>query len=120
MTLLEQLPASPRVCEVLRRLGARSDTAGFFYAACAVELALSQPQRMVFVTKWLYPDVARQYAATPAAVERGIRLLIAMVWEAPGELMPEIFAEQAQRPSPRQFIAALAAYLSPSGAEERG
>ena len=49
------------VQELLRRLGLTERYVGFFYTACAVELCMDQPERLMFVTKWIYPDVAKRY-----------------------------------------------------------
>ena len=82
MTLLEQLPASASVYGAIRKLGGNERTVGYYYAAYGIQLALEQPQRMVLVTKWLQPDIAKKYETTSAAVERGIRLLIHHMWKA--------------------------------------
>ena len=82
MTLLEQLPASASVYGAIRKLGGSERTVGYYYAAYGIQLALEQPQRMMLITKWLQPDIARKYKTTSAAVERGIRLLIHHMWKA--------------------------------------
>ena len=98
MTLLEQLPASASVYGALRKLGGSERTVGYYYAAYGIQLALEQPQRMVLITKWLQPDIAKKYETTSAAVERGIRLLIHHMWEAQTPAWQELFPD-GKRPT---------------------
>ena len=60
MILMEESSALLRIYNVLRSLGAREETVGFHYTAYGIHLAIEQPQRLAFVTKWLYPDIARR------------------------------------------------------------
>ena len=48
------------IYELLYRLGVTANYTGFFHTACAVSLCMEQPERLVLVTKWLYPAVAEQ------------------------------------------------------------
>ena len=58
---------------LLYRLGLTANSVMFFHTAYAVWLCVQQPDRLTLVTKWLYPEVARYYGTTAAAVERSIR-----------------------------------------------
>lgn len=93
MTLLEQLPASASVYGAIRKLGGSERTVGYYYAAYGIQLALEQPQRMMLITKWLQPDIAKKYDTTPAAVERGIRLLISHMEKAQTPAWQELFPD---------------------------
>ena len=53
----------------------------FFQTAFAVHLCIEQPERMLLVTKRVYPDVAKQYKTNWKAVERNIRTVSWIVWE---------------------------------------
>lgn len=99
---------------LLYRLGVTADHTDFFYTAYAICLAVSQPQRLLFASKWLYPAVAKQYNTSRKAVARGIHSVILAAWENNPILLSE-FAHQPldQRPSPSQFIAILAAQFIP-------
>ena len=66
---------------MLCRLGATANYRGFSYTAYAVLLCVQQQDRLLLVTKWLYPDVAKRYGTNWKAVERNIRTVITVVWE---------------------------------------
>ena len=40
-----------------------------------------QRDRLLLVTKWLYPDVAKKYGTNWKAVERNIRTVSAIAWK---------------------------------------
>lgn len=61
------------IYDLLYRLGVTANYTGFFHTACAVSLCAKQPDRLLLVTKRLYPEVARQYRTNWKAVERNIR-----------------------------------------------
>ena len=43
---------------LLYRLGATANYTGFSYLVRALQLCAEEPERLLLVTKWLYPDVA--------------------------------------------------------------
>lgn len=115
MTLCE-LPQATEVYDLLYRLGATANHTGFFHTACAVRLALEQPQRLLLVTKWLYPDVAKQYRTNWQAVERNIRITIQQIWQNNPEALSAMAGRPIrERPRPAEFISILTAALSPAG-----
>ncbi len=116
MALLEQPPIPVRICNVLCQLGAKPETTGFYFSAVALELVCDQPQRATLVTKWLYPDVARVYKTSVAAVERGIRMTAETVGEAQTELAQELFPGGIY-PTASHFISRVAMYLNNEDAE---
>ena len=100
--------------ELLYNLGITEKYAGFFYTAAAVHLAACRPERLALITKWLYPDVAKQFRTDWRNVERGIRAAVEIAWK----LRPDKLAEIARRgldrrPTNSQFIAILAGYVHP-------
>ena len=65
----------------------KDDGADFVIFDCppgftAASLAALQPQRLLLVTKWLYPQVAREFGTTWYAVERNIRTAVTIAWTA--------------------------------------
>ena len=98
--------------DLLYRLGITANYTGFFYVTYAVYLIQLQPERLLLVTKWLYPEVAKHYRTNWKAVERNIRTAVNVAWE----LHPEILEDMAggplsKRPSNTRFLAILAACL---------
>lgn len=69
------------VYELLHRLGVTANYTGFFYIAYAVQLCAEHPDRLMLVTKWVYPDVAKRYRTNWKAVERNIRTAGNIIWE---------------------------------------
>ena len=55
------------IYDVLYRLGITANYRGFFHTVFAVYLAAEQPERLMLVTKWLYPEVGRRYQSATSA-----------------------------------------------------
>ncbi len=107
---------SGEMYSLLLRLGVTPNYRGCLLTARAASLAALQPQRLLLVTKWLYPEVAREFGTTWCAVERNIRTAVTIAWAAnPGLLEDLAGCPLSRRPSPAQFVGMLANYLN-SGA----
>lgn len=107
-----------RVYDLLYRLGVNASYAGFFHTAYAVHLAMDDPRRMLLVTKWLYPEVAKCYGTNWRAVERNIRTTVRTAWRTDPELLREItHGRLFSRPTPTQFISIRAAHLAAEARE---
>ena len=103
------------VYNLLYRLGVTANYTGFFHTACAVALCVEQPDKLLLVTKWLYPEVAKRYGTNWKAVERNIRTVSDIIWQESRPLLEQL----ARRPlvvKPRnaQLLAILAASLNRS------
>ena len=96
------------IYELLFRLGVTANYTGFFYTAYAVELCVEQPDRLLLVTKWLYPEVAKQYTTNWKAVERNIRTAANIIWQRNPALL-ENFARGPllRKPPNAQMLAIL-------------
>ena len=69
------------IYNLLHRLGVTANYTGFFHTAYAISLCAKQPDRLLMVTKWLYPEVAKQYGTNWKAVERNIRTISHVAWK---------------------------------------
>ena len=99
--------------DLLFQLGVNACYSGFFHAAHAIRLAREDPCRMILVTKWLYPEVAKAYGTNWRAIERNIRLTIRAVWRANPDLLCDMAMHRLySRPTPTEFISICAAHLS--------
>ena len=99
------------IYDLLYQLGLTASTTGFFHTAYAVYLARQQPERLLLVSKWLYPAVARHYATTWMRVERSIRTAADVAWSANVRLLEKLARRSLhQRPRESTFIAILALY----------
>ena len=98
--------------DLLWQLGVSENYMGFRYAAYAAALCAANQDRLLLVTKWLYPDVASYFGTNWACVERDLRTVIAVAWERnPVLLAAFTHCPENYKPSCSQFIAALAYYL---------
>lgn len=96
------------VYDLLYHLGVTANYTGFFQTASAVQLCMEQPERLLLVTKWVYPDVARQYKTNWKAVERNIRTVNRLVWEQNRPYLEELAGrELLYKPSNAQLLAIL-------------
>lgn len=103
---------STKISILLYHLGITPDYTGFFQTAWAVQLSINQPERRLFVTKWLYPEVAKRCCTTATAVDRNIRTVIKLAWERNPDLISALAGYPIQdRPRPAQFIGILSAAL---------
>ena len=100
------------VYDLLYSLGLTPDNTLFFHTAYAVWLCVERQERLLLVTKWLYPAVAEHYKTTWNAVERNLRRAVTEVWENRRSRMEEIAgAAIEKKPRAVQFLGMLTAYL---------
>ena len=97
------------IYDLLYSLGVTANYTGFFYTAYAVLLCVEQPDRLLLVTKWLYPKVAKQYRTNWKAVERNIRTVNCIIWRESRPLLEELAHRHLeQKPRNAQMLAILA------------
>lgn len=66
---------------VVRSLGMFGSSIGTLQLICAIELVHLDPQLLLYITKGLYPEVAKRFDhATGESVERNIRTVRDQVW----------------------------------------
>lgn len=103
------------IYDLLYRLGVTANYTGFFHTAYAVALCVEQPDRLLVVTKWLYPEVAKQYQTSWKAVERNIRTVGGIIWCENRPLLEQLARRPLiQKPRNAQLLAILAASLDGS------
>lgn len=103
------------IYDLLYQLGVTANYTGFFHTAYAIALCAQQPDRLLLVTKWLYPEVAKEYGTNWKAVERNIRTAGNIIWRENRPLLEELAHRPLeQKPRNAQLLAVLAASLAPS------
>lgn len=101
------------IYNVLYRLGITAKYTGFFHASYAVQLARQRPERLLMVTKWLYPEVAQHFGTTWFCVERNIRTVAELAWKNHRDVLEEMAQTAlAKKPTPTQFLSILVGYIS--------
>ncbi|MCI9263750.1 MAG: sporulation protein [Oscillospiraceae bacterium] len=99
---------SAKIFNLLNQLGITANYTGFFYSASAVEQCLVHREKLLMVTKVLYPNVAKQYKTTWTAVERNIRTVINIAWKHDPHLLENLARRPLSKPpSPSEFLAIL-------------
>lgn len=110
-------PIPAEIYDLLYQLGITANYFGFYYASYAVYLAMQQPERLLLVTKFLYPDVAKKYKTNWKCVERNIRTVINISWKTNRTLLIELaHGTLLDKPTASQFIAILAFHFLTSPA----
>lgn len=100
------------IYQILRQLGLSANYLGFYQMAWAVRQTREEPERLLLVTKTIYPSVARQFQTSWAAVERNLRTAVRIIWEARTPLLEELMGiGNWERPCTARFLALLVAYL---------
>lgn len=85
------------IYDLLYRLGATANYTGFFHTAYAISLCVERPDRLLLVTKWLYPEVAKRYGTNWKAVERNIRTVSCIIWRE-GRPVAQYFGSRQSPP----------------------
>lgn len=99
-----------QITEILHTLGIPAHIKGFAYLRCAIGMTLSDPDMINYVTKSLYPSVAKTYGTTTSRVERAIRHAIEVAWDRGDvEVLNRYFgytiSRQRGKPTNSEFIA---------------
>lgn len=110
--MISQTPIRHEICTLLYSLGIDCRYIGFYYLVYALELTVREPERLCLVTKWLYPDVAKQFGADWRAVERAMRLAVTVSWRHRSEELKRITNFVIiERPCVSCFLSILTDYL---------
>lgn len=97
---------------LLMELGITSRYTGYCYVVDAVSICMSSPDSISWVTKEVYPVLARRYRVSTACVEQNIRFIVEMIWEKRRSQMELIAGtELEKRPTNKQFLTLMASYL---------
>ena len=99
-----------QITEILHNLGIPAHIKGFAYLRSAIGMTVNDPDMINYVTKSLYPSVAKAYATTTSRVERAIRHAIEVAWDRGDlETLNRYFgytiSRQRGKPTNSEFIA---------------
>lgn len=99
--------------EVIRSMGASGRNIGLPYAVQSTLLILSEPDRIHYIVKGIYMEVADQFDAKASSIERGIRHMISTIWRNPDHTkIDRVFGYHLfRRPTNGQFLEAVAHYI---------
>lgn len=109
------------IYDLLYRLGVTANYRGFFHTAYAVLLCMEQPERLSLVTKWLYPEIAKQNGTSWKAVERNIRTVGDIIWRENRSLLEEVAHRRLEKkPRNAQLLAILLSAVDANALAGRG
>lgn len=101
------------VTEFMHELGLPAHIKGYQYIRTAIMMVVDNMEMLNYITKQLYPDIAKKYGSTASRVERAIRHSIEVAWtRGRPETMNEIFGYTIDtgkgKPTNSEFIAMVA------------
>ena len=102
--------------EFLVNIGVPAHVKGYRYLIDAIKMVLEDGKRMNYITKYLYPEIAKRYKTKVMRVEKNIRHAIEISWER-GDvaLQKKIFGytidDEKSRPMNSEFIAMVSEYI---------
>ena len=101
------------VTEFIHELGVPAHIKGYQYIRTAIMMVVDNMELLNYITKQLYPAIAKKYGTTSSRVERAIRHSIEVAWtRGKPETMDEIFGYTIDngkgKPTNSEFIAMVA------------
>lgn len=101
------------VTNIIHELGIPAHIKGYQYIREGIIMAIQDVNMMNYITKLLYPTIAKKYKTTSSSVERAIRHAIEVAWSRGRiEILEEMFGYSVQgdrgKPTNSEFIALIA------------
>lgn len=101
------------VTEVIHELGVPAHIKGYQYVRTAIMMVVENMELLNYITKQLYPVIAKKYSTTSSRVERAIRHSIEVAWSrGRPETMNRVFGYTIDtgkgKPTNSEFIAMVA------------
>ena len=105
-----------RVTNILHEIGVPAHIRGYHYMREAIMMAVSDLDVLNYITKELYPSIAKKCNTTPSRVERAIRHAIEVAWsrgkiDAIDSLFGYTVNNHKGKPTNSEFIALIADML---------
>lgn len=109
-----------RMRKLLLSLGIHSTYKGYFYLLRALEMAYEDETNLVYISKFVYPEVGKAYNTSAGCVERNLRTVVNGCWNSPFfDRLQEISPQKLiRRPTVGQFVDILYQYLKSTEDEE--
>lgn len=109
----ETMDLETLVTEFIHELGVPAHIKGYQYIRSAIMMVVENMELLNYITKQLYPAIAKKYGTTSSRVERAIRHSIEVAWtRGKPQTMDEIFGYTIDtgkgKPTNSEFIAMVA------------
>ena len=96
----------------LMRLGISANYKGFHYISYGIYLSFEDPNRLLYVSKQLYPEIARRFGTDWRAVEHNMRTTITHIWKENARLLCFMVGyEFSQKPTVGKFLGVFYTFL---------
>lgn len=101
------------VTKLIREIGIPAHIKGYQYIREGIMMAVKDPDILNFITKYLYPMIAKKYHTTTSSVERAIRHAIEVAWiRGKLDALEDLFGYNVNsgkgKPTNSEFIALIA------------
>lgn len=101
------------VTKMIREIGIPAHIKGYQYIREGIMMSVKDPEILNYITKYLYPMIAKKYHTTTSSVERAIRHAIEVAWNrGKMDAMEALFGYSVNsgkgKPTNSEFIALLA------------
>ncbi|MDE7366632.1 MAG: sporulation transcription factor Spo0A, partial [Lachnospiraceae bacterium] len=98
------------VTGIIREIGIPAHIKGYQYIREGIMMAVEDPNMLNYITKLLYPTIAKKYKTTSSSVERAIRHAIEVAWSrGKMDVIQELFGYTIHagkgKPTNSEFIA---------------
>lgn len=102
------------IYDMLKSLGIHRTYKGYYYVAEAVRLVMRDASLLLYISKSLYPAIAKAYDTSISCVERNIRTVVTTCWESEYVDALEMIAGVPlyKKPTSGEFIDILANYVN--------
>ncbi len=102
-----------KVTQMIHQIGVPAHIKGYHYLRKGIMLCVEDSSMLSFVTKVLYPEIAKFFQTTPSRVERAIRHAIEVAWDRGDiEILNSYFGYTIHngrgKPTNSEFIAMIA------------
>ncbi len=108
-----QVSIETKVTQVLHEIGVPAHIRGYHYMRESIILAIDDIDMLNYITKELYPCIAKKYNTTPSRVERAIRHAIEVAWsrgvlDSKNNIFGYTINANRGKPTNSEFIALIA------------
>lgn len=79
--IMNRLEIEYTAADMLQRLGVPANFKGYVYLKEAITACVEDDSKICYITKILYPDIAKKYHTNGANVERTIRHAVTTCWD---------------------------------------
>ena len=106
-----------QIYQLLHQIGIKRTYLGYYHLATAISLVMENEERLLYIYKWLYEDVAHIHQTTPLCVERNIRTVKTNCYKKGNfQLIQEITgSSRTDIPCNSDFIDMLSCYMKEHG-----